>query len=146
MARQAFLRLAVLLSSFHIVSAIFNYSEAYEAKSIVDSLYERLQNNINVTEEHLGIVKKIQDLLGQLNNQQANSPEKLSLGKEKQPADSCKQIYDSKLSDEKEVSAKNGWYWIKTSQSGKEAIQTFCDIENGELTLVGKINGKVGNI
>ena len=144
MAREAFLSLAVLLLSFHTVSALFNYSEAYEAKTIVDSLFERLQNSLNETEEHLVIVKKIQDLLGQLSNQQAK--QELPLGEEKHPADSCKQIHDSKLRDETKSSAKNGVYWIKTSLKGNEAIQTFCDMENGGWTLVGKISGRVGNV
>lgn len=97
-----------------------------------------------MTKEHLAIVKKIQELLGQLSNQQAN--QELSLGEEKYPADSCKQIHDSKLSDETKSSAKNGVYWIKTSLTGKEAVQTFCDMDNGGWTLVGKISGRVGNI
>ena len=158
MAKQAFLSLAVLLLVYHSVSA-FNYSEAHEAKSIVDSLYERLQNElkeyknsvektkekINETEHHLVIVKKIQVLLGQLNNQQVPKIE-LPLGEEKRPGDSCKQIHDSKLGDQIKSSAKSGVYWIKTSLKENEATKTFCDMENGGWTLVGKISGRAGNI
>ena len=67
-------------------------------------------------------------------------------GTKEHPADSCKQIHDSNLSDQTRSSAKNGVYWIKSSQKCNEGIQTFCDMTYGGWTLVGKINGQVGNI
>ena len=70
----------------------------------------------------------------------------LRLGYKDQPADSCKQIYDSNLDDQKKSSSKSGVYWIKTSLKGREAVQTFCDMANGGWTLVGKVSGQVGNI
>ena len=66
-------------------------------------------------------------------------------GTKEYPADSCKQIYDSNLSDHTKTS-KNGVYWIKSALKNNEGIQTFCDMTNGGWTLVGKINGQVGNI
>ena len=68
---------------------------------------------------------------------------KLPFGEKEHPADSCKQIYESKLDDQKKES---GVYWIKTSLKGSEAVQTFCDMASGGWTLVGKISGSVGNI
>ena len=70
----------------------------------------------------------------------------LRLGYKDQPADSCKQIYDSNLDHQKKSSAKSGVYWIKTSLKGSEAVQTFCDMASGGWTLVGKVSGQVGNI
>ena len=67
------------------------------------------------------------------------------LGKKKLPADSCKQIHDASLVNNK-PRAKNGVYWIKTDLQGSSSVQTYCDMQNGGWTLVGKINGKVGNI
>ena len=83
MAREAYFGLAVLLLVFHFTSA-FNSSEAQQAKGLVDSLSKNLHNNlksyketiektkekIHETLEELLIVKKVQVLLGQLNNQQ----------------------------------------------------------------------------
>ena len=60
------------------------------------------------------------------------------------PADSCKQIHDASLLNNK-PRAKNGVYWIKTDLQGSAAVQTYCDMENGGWTLVGKISGRVGN-
>lgn len=71
---------------------------------------------------------------------------KLPFGEKEHPADSCKQIHDSNLIDQKKSSAKSGVYWIKTSLKGKAAIETFCDMDNGGWTLVGKVSGRVGNI
>ena len=65
------------------------------------------------------------------------------LGQKDSPAHSCKQIHDASLQDGK-PRVKNGLYWIKTD--GNRAVQTYCDIQNGGWTLVGKINGFVGNI
>ena len=67
------------------------------------------------------------------------------LGEKKLPADSCKQIHDASLVNNK-PRAKNGVYWIKTALQGSSSVQTYCDMQNGGWTLVGKINGKVGNI
>ena len=67
------------------------------------------------------------------------------LGEKKLPADSCKQIHDSSLVNNK-PRAKNGIYWIKTDLQGSSSVQTYCDMANGGWTLVGKISGKVGNI
>ena len=67
------------------------------------------------------------------------------LGEKKLPADSCKQIHDASLVNNK-PRAKNGVYWIKTDLQGSSAVQTYCDMKNGGWTLVGKISGKVGNI
>ena len=67
------------------------------------------------------------------------------LGEKKLPADSCKQIHDASLANNK-PRAKNGVYWIKTDLQGSAAAQTYCDIKNGGWTLVGKISGRVGNI
>ena len=67
------------------------------------------------------------------------------LGQKELPADSCKQIHDASLLNNK-PRAKNGVYWIKTDLQGSAAVQTYCDMENGGWTLVGKISGKVGNI
>lgn len=83
MAREVYFGLAVLLLVFHFTSA-FNSSEAQQAKGLVDSLSKNLHNNlksykeiiektkekIHETLEELLIVKKVQILLGQLNNQQ----------------------------------------------------------------------------
>lgn len=83
MAREAYFGLAVLLLVFHPTSA-FNSSEAQKAKGLVDSLSKNLHNNlksyketiekteekIHETVKELLIVKKVQVLLGQLNNQQ----------------------------------------------------------------------------
>ena len=67
------------------------------------------------------------------------------LGEKKLPADSCKQIHDASLANNK-PRAKNGVYWIKTDLQGSSAVQTYCDMKNGGWTLVGKISGRVGNI
>ena len=67
------------------------------------------------------------------------------LGHQKLPADSCKQIHDASLLNNK-PRAKNGVYWIKIDLQGSAAVQTYCDMENGGWTLVGKISGRVGNI
>ena len=67
------------------------------------------------------------------------------LGQKELPADSCKQIHDASLLNNK-PRAKNGIYWIKTNLQGSTAVQTYCDMENGGWTLVGKISGRVGNI
>ena len=67
------------------------------------------------------------------------------LGEKKLPADSCKQIHDASLVNNK-PRAKNGVYWIKTDLQGSSAVQTNCDMKNGGWTLVGKISGRVGNI
>ena len=71
---------------------------------------------------------------------------KLPLGEKEHPADSCKQIHDSNLNDQKKTTAKSGVYWIKTSLNSNEAVQTFCDMGSGGWTLVGKVSGTVGNI
>ena len=71
---------------------------------------------------------------------------KLPLGEKEHPADSCKQIYDSKLDGQKKSSAESGIYWIKASLDGSEAVQTFCDMASGGWTLVGKVSGSVGDI
>ena len=68
------------------------------------------------------------------------------IGTKEHPANSCKQIHDSKLSDQNKSSAKNGVYWIKTSLKWSDSIQSFCDMKNGGWTLVGKIYGPVGNV
>ena len=67
------------------------------------------------------------------------------LGEKNLIADSCKQIHDASLVNDK-PRAKNGIYWIKTDLQGSSSVQTYCDIENGGWTLVGKVSGKVGNI
>ena len=67
------------------------------------------------------------------------------LGEKQLPADSCKQIHDASLVNNK-PRAKNGIYWIKTDLQGSSAVQTYCDMKNGGWTLVGKLSGKVGNI
>ena len=67
------------------------------------------------------------------------------LGEKKLPADSCKQIHDASLANNK-PRAKNGIYWIKTDLEGSSSVQTYCDMANGGWTLVGKISGNVGNI
>ena len=67
------------------------------------------------------------------------------LGEKKLPADSCKQIHDASLASNK-PRAKNGVYWIKTDLQGSSSVQTYCDMQNGGWTLVGKISGNVGNI
>jgi len=70
----------------------------------------------------------------------------LTVGEERRPADSCKQIHDANLIGKTRSSAKNGVYWIKTSLTSKKGSPTFCDMINGGWTLVGKISGRVGNI
>ena len=67
------------------------------------------------------------------------------LGHKELPADSCKQIHDASLVNNK-PRAKNGVYWIKIDLQGSTAVQTYCDMANGGWTLVGKISGRVGNI
>ena len=62
------------------------------------------------------------------------------------PADSCKQIYDANLTGKSKSSAVNGFYWIKTARAGTKSSQTFCEMDKGRSTLVGKISGQVGNI
>ena len=73
------------------------------------------------------------------------SLDSLQLGEKKLPADSCKQIHDASLANDK-PRAKNGVYWIKTDLQGSSSEQTYCDMTNGGWTLVGKISGNVGNI
>ena len=69
------------------------------------------------------------------------------VGMKENPANSCKQIYNCNLNDQKtESTAKNGLYWINTSPKRNERIQTFCDMKNGGWTLVGKISGQAGNV
>ena len=67
------------------------------------------------------------------------------MGEKKLPADSYKQIHDPNLVNN-QPRAKNGVYWIKTDLQGSSVVQTYCDMKNGGLTLVGKIIRKVGNI
>ena len=67
------------------------------------------------------------------------------LGEKKLPADSCKQIHDASLVNNK-PRAKSGIYWIKTDLQGNPSVQTYCDMANGGWTLVGKISGNVGDI
>lgn len=88
MAREGYFGLAVLILVFHPTSA-FNSSEAQQAKGLVDTLSKNLHNNlkayretiekteekIHETVKELLIVKKVQVLLGQLNNQK--HPEKM---------------------------------------------------------------------
>lgn len=62
---------------------------------------------------------------------------------EKNPATSCKQIHDVSLHQGKHR-LSNGVYWISISP-GRSA-PTYCDLNNGGWTLVGKISGQVGNI
>ena len=81
-----------------------------------------------------------------LENLQAFFPIKNALlGQKELPADSCKQIHDASLVDNK-PRTKNGVYWIKIDLQGSKAVQTYCDMANGGWTLVGKISGRVGNI
>ncbi|XP_078370852.1 uncharacterized protein LOC144654565 [Oculina patagonica] len=81
-----------------------------------------------------------------LENLQPGLPSQSSLlGEKKLPADSCKQIHDASLANNK-PRAKNGIYWIKTDLQGSSSVQTYCDMANGGWTLVGKISGNVGNI
>ncbi|KAL9971493.1 hypothetical protein ACROYT_G017663 [Oculina patagonica] len=81
-----------------------------------------------------------------LGNFQPGLPSQSDLLGEKQlPADSCKQIHDASLANNK-PRAKNGIYWIKTDLQGSSSVQTYCDMANGGWTLVGKISGNVGNI
>lgn len=70
----------------------------------------------------------------------------LSLGEKGRPADSCKQIHDGNLNGKSKSSANNGVYWIKTSPMSKKSSPTFCDMDKGGWTLVGKVSGRVGNI
>ncbi|CAB4038787.1 Hypothetical predicted protein [Paramuricea clavata] len=58
----------------------------------------------------------------------------------KNAAVSCKALVDHA-----HHSLRNGLYWIKTGANG-QPVQTYCDMKNGGWTLIGKINGKVGNI
>ena len=67
------------------------------------------------------------------------------LGEKKLPVDSCKQIHDASLANNKPRDQK-GVYWIKTDLQGSSAVQTYCDMKNGGWTLVGKISGRAGNI
>ena len=68
------------------------------------------------------------------------------LGRSQLPANSCKQIHDASVLGGK-PRIKNGLYWIRTKQRDlRTAVQTYCDMENGGWTLVGKISGSVGNI
>lgn len=68
----------------------------------------------------------------------------LGLGtSEMNPATSCKQIHDVSLHQGKHR-LNNSVYWITTS-FGRSA-PTYCDLENGGWTLIGKISGYVGNI
>ena len=69
-----------------------------------------------------------------------------ALGGKMRPADSCKQIYDANLTGKSKSSAVNGVYWIKTARAGTKSGPTFCDMDKGGWTLVGKISGQVGNI
>ncbi|XP_068684699.1 uncharacterized protein [Montipora foliosa] len=99
-----------------------------------------LYDNIKVT---LLVAKHPKITLGLL--QPFFFPNSALLGDKKLPADSCKQIHDASLVNNK-PRAKNGVYWIKTDLQGSSAVQTFCDMKNGGWTLVGKISGRVGNI
>ncbi|XP_068733895.1 uncharacterized protein [Montipora capricornis] len=99
-----------------------------------------LYDNIKVT---LLVAKDPKITLGLL--QPFFFPNSGLLGDKKLPADSCKQIHDASLVNNK-PRAKNGVYWIKTDLQGSSAVQTFCDMKNGGWTLVGKISGRVGNI
>ena len=68
------------------------------------------------------------------------------LGGRKLPANSCKQIHDASLLNGK-PRLKNGLYWIRTKRNDlSTAVRTYCDMENGGWTLVGKVSGSVGNI
>ena len=99
-----------------------------------------LYDNIKVT---LLVATAPNITLGKL---QAFFPTKSALlGQRELPADSCKQIHDVSLVNNK-PRAKNGVYWIKIDLQGSAAVQTYCDMENGGWTLVGKISGRVGNI
>ena len=60
---------------------------------------------------------------------------------EKNPAKSCKQIYDMSM---KYGKVENGMYWIKTSAD--RSVYTYCDLLNGGWTLVGKISGFVDDL
>ena len=62
------------------------------------------------------------------------------------PGDSCKQIHDANRHGRQKSSAKNGVYWLRTGINGEESTPTFCDMENGGWTLIGKISGSAGNI
>ena len=70
----------------------------------------------------------------------------LPLEEKLRPADSCKQIYDANLTGKSKSSAVNGVYGIKTARAGTKSSPTFCDMDKGGWTLVGKISGQVGNI
>ena len=108
------------------------YSSPHNCKTLYD--------NIKVT---ILVASAPSVTLGKL---QAFFPIKSALlGQKKLPADSCKQIHDASLVNNK-PRAKNGVYWIKIDLQGSTAVQTFCDMENGGWTLVGKISGRVGNI
>ena len=69
-----------------------------------------------------------------------------TLGGKMRPADSCKQIYDANLTGKSKSSAVTVFYWIKTARAGTKSSQTFCEMDKGRSTLVGKISGQVGNI
>ncbi|XP_028392656.1 uncharacterized protein LOC114517196 [Dendronephthya gigantea] len=65
------------------------------------------------------------------------------IGTEMNPATSCKQIHDVSLLDGKHR-LKNGVYWIKTSAD--RSAPTYCDINNGGWTLIGKVGGFVDGL
>ena len=87
--RAVFLPLAVVLSIFQPVVALpVNLKEAYEAEAVVDRLSRKLhaklltlenacdkaKENISEAIKELTILKNVQVLLGQLNNQQETGP------------------------------------------------------------------------
>lgn len=67
-------------------------------------------------------------------------------GDKERPGDSCKQIHDVNRHGRQTSSTKNGVYWLRTGINGDESISTFCDMENGGWTLIGKISGSAGII
>ena len=71
----------------------------------------------------------------------------LPVGDKERPGDSCKHIHDANRQESRQKSsAKNGVYWLKTGINGHESTSTFCDMENGGWTLIGKISGRAGTI
>lgn len=68
------------------------------------------------------------------------------VGDKDRPGDSCKQIHDANRTGRQKSSAQNGVYWLRTGINGKESTSTFCDMENGGWTLIGKISGSAGTI
>ena len=70
----------------------------------------------------------------------------LTDGDKERPGDSCRQIHDANRHRRQKSSAKNGVYWLRTGINGEESTSTFCDMENGGWTLIGKISGSAGII